>query len=190
MSAEARPAPSLETGRLVLRPFQPPDAPEIARWCSDRAVADTTINIPHPYELAHGVAFIERHPKAWADGTRLSLAVTRRDDGAVIGAVGLDIAAGHRRAELGYWIARPLWNRGFATEAAGAVLAWAFGPGGLHRVMARHLARNPSSGRVLQKLGMIHEGHLREHVVKWGVFETLEVYGILDDEWHAQRRRS
>jgi len=187
VSGEARPAPSLETARLLLRPFQPSDAQDVARWCGERAVADTTLNIPHPYTLADAEAFIARHPERWANGTGLTLAVTQRESGALIGAVGLTITAEHRRAELGYWIAPPLWNRGLATETAGALLTWAFGPGGLHRVMARHLVRNPSSGRVMQKLGMIREGQQREHVMKWDVFETLEVYGILESEWRAPR---
>jgi [ribosomal protein S5]-alanine N-acetyltransferase len=84
---------------------------------------------------------------------------------------------------MGYWIGVPYWGRGYCTEAAGALLAHAFGPLGLHRVHATHLTRNPASGRVMQKLGMRHEGRMREHFLKWGVFEDVERYGILDREW-------
>ena len=86
---------------------------------------------------------------------------------------------------MGYWIAPDAWNRGYATEAAAALLRYAFEDLGLHRVYARHLRRNPSSGKVMQKLGMTHEGRQREHVRKWEVWEDVEVYGILAEEWRA-----
>ena len=100
-------------------------------------------------------------------------------DGTLIGTVGLALVMEDRRAELGYWIGVPWWNRGFATEAARAVVDFGFGSLGLHRIMARHLARNPSSGRVMEKLGMTKEGMLRHHVLKWGEFEDLVVYAVL-----------
>jgi len=89
---------------------------------------------------------------------------------------------------MGYWIARECWNRGYATEAAAALLAYAFEALGLHRVYARHFPRNPPSGRVMQKLGMVYEGRQREHVLRWDVFEDLDCYGILRSEWHARPR--
>ena len=62
-----------------------------------------------------------------------------------------------RRAELGYWIGVPWWNRGYATEAGRALLDFGFGTLGLHRIMAHHMMRNPASGRVMQKLGMTRD---------------------------------
>jgi RimJ/RimL family protein N-acetyltransferase len=58
----------------------------------------------------------------------------------------------------------------------------------LHRIYATHLTRNPASGRVMQKIGMTYEGRRREHVQKWGVFEDLEMYAILRQEWEALAR--
>jgi RimJ/RimL family protein N-acetyltransferase len=63
------------------------------------------------------------------------------------------------------------------------MLSFGFNDLELHRIIARHLSRNPASGRVMQKIGMRHEGHLREHVVKWGVFEDIDIYGILGTEY-------
>ena len=54
---------------------------------------------------------------------------------------------------------------------------------GLNRIYAHHFVRNPASGRVMQKLGMTHEGRLRQHVRKWDAFEDLELYGILKSQW-------
>lgn len=79
-------------------------------------------------------------------------------------------------AELGYWIGVPFWGNGYATEAAQAVLDYAFRNIGLERVIAKFLRRNPASGRVLQKLGMKHVRINTCAIQKWGVWEDEEVW--------------
>lgn len=180
--------PTLPTGRLLLRGFTPADAPRVRELAGSREVASTTLNVPHPYEEGMAEAWIRGHAADWEERKRLSLAATTGSDG-LVGCVGLGLEPEHGRAEIGYWIGEPYWNLGYATEAAGAVLAYAFGELGLHRVVARHLARNPASGQVLRKLGMVHEGIQREHVRKWGRFEDLECYGILEHEWRGRSTR-
>ena len=178
MSGAAAP-PTLTTARLLLRPFAPDDAAAVERLVSAREVADTTLTIPHPYPAGGAAAWIAGHAAAWEAGARLVYALAARADGAIVGAMGLTIAAEHRRAELGYWVGVPWWNQGYATEAGRALLAHAFGPLALHRVQAHHFVRNPASGRVMQKLGMRHEGTHRGAVLKWGRFEDLESYAVL-----------
>ncbi|HSL71791.1 MAG TPA: GNAT family protein, partial [Longimicrobiales bacterium] len=102
-----------------------------------------------------------------------------------LGAVGLRIEQLHRRAELGYWIGVPYWSQGYCTEAARAVLRFGFEALELNRIHASYLARNPASGRVMQKLGMQYEGQLRQHVRKWDVFEDIVTYAILQSEFRA-----
>ena len=177
MSGEA--LPTLATARLVLRPFRLEDAPTVQRLAGVREVAATTLTVPHPYPDGEAGAWIGTHAGAWAERKVLTLAVTLREDGALVGAVGLALVMADRRAELGYWIGVPWWNRGFATEAARALVDCGFGTLGLHRIMARHMSRNEASGRVMQKLGMAREGTLRHHVLKWGSFEDLVVYAVL-----------
>jgi [ribosomal protein S5]-alanine N-acetyltransferase len=177
--------PTLRTERLLLRAFTPADAARVQELAGSRDVASTTMTMPHPYEDGMAEAWIAGHAAAWDARKRLTLAVTTASDG-VVGAIGLSLVPEHRRAEVGYWIGVPYWNRGYATEAAAAVLAYAFGELAIHCVVARHFARNPSSGRVMRKLGMRHEGTLREHVWRWDRFESLECYAILEDEWRAR----
>jgi ribosomal-protein-alanine N-acetyltransferase len=177
--------PVLETERLTLRAFSPADAPEVQRLAGDRAVASTTQNIPHPYEDGVAEAWIAALQPAFERGAGVSFAIVRRDDGQLLGAIGLTYAPQHERAEMGYWIGAPYWNHGYATEAARAVIAYAFQVLGLNKVSAQHLTRNPASGRVMQKAGMRHEGILRAHVKKWGVFEDLKTYSILRREFEA-----
>ncbi|HEX5725958.1 MAG TPA: GNAT family N-acetyltransferase, partial [Longimicrobiaceae bacterium] len=154
--------PPLHTERLVLRPFTPDDAPDVHRLVAEREIAATTLNIPHPYLDGMAAEWISRHPGDFERGEGAVFAVTLRDGGELAGAVGFTVARVHRQAELGYWIGRPYWGRGYATEAARAALRWAFAALDLHRVVAHHMTRNPASGAVLRKLGMRHEGTLRQ----------------------------
>jgi [ribosomal protein S5]-alanine N-acetyltransferase len=175
--------PTLETPRLLLRPFRMADAEEVQRLAGDRAVADTTLNIPHPYEDGLAEKWIGNH-RDWFDlGEQAVFAITLRPAGTLMGCVGLRINRDDQRAELGYWIGRPYWGQGYCTEAAQAVLAFGFKRLALNRIYAHHFVRNPASGRVMQKLGMSREGRLRQHVRKWGTFEDLELYGILRHQW-------
>jgi len=77
----------------------------------------------------------------------------------------------------------PYWGQGYATEAAREMLRFGFEDLGLHRIFASHFKHNPASGRILNKLGMRHEGCQREHLVKWDQFVDSEQYGILCHEW-------
>jgi RimJ/RimL family protein N-acetyltransferase len=178
--------PVLSTARLVLRPMGPDDAAAVQKWAGDFEVADTALNIPHPYPDGLADEWIAMHGRAWREGREAVFAITARADGTLMGAIGLaGIDARHRHAEMGYWLGRPFWNLGLATEAARAVLRFAFDTLDLERVFAHHFVRNPASGRVLEKIGMVHEGVLRAHVRQWGRPEDLVVCGILRREWQA-----
>ncbi len=174
--------PSLTTSRLVLRPFVIGDAATVQRLAGAREVADTTLSVPHPYEDGMAEAWIATHAPAFARGETATFAVTGFSAG-LIGAISLRIQQAHRRAELGYWIGMPHWGRGYATEAAKAVIQFGFEQLLLNRIHACHLTRNPASGRVMIKAGMRLEGCLRQHVVKWDRFEDLATYAILRSEW-------
>lgn len=174
--------PILRTERLILRPFAPPDAGEVHAIVSDREIAYNTAHIPHPYPAGMAAEWIERVTGRWETGESAVFAAAQQSDGCIVAAIGLEIEPPHRRAELGYWVARPYWNSGYATEAARAVVRFGFHVLGLNRVVAHHYCRNGASGRVLQKIGMTFEGRLRQHMLKWGVFEDLDIYGMLSDD--------
>jgi [ribosomal protein S5]-alanine N-acetyltransferase len=174
--------PTLTTERLLLRPFTQADAPEVQRLAGEREIAATTASIPHPYPDGAAEAWIETHAGRFARGEAAAFAVTRRADGALLGVVGLEINGEMQRAELGYWIGKPYWNQGYCSEAAAAVVRFALVDLGLRRVFARHFSGNPASGRVMQKVGLRHEGTLRRHTLKWGGVHDLEMYGLLAGE--------
>jgi ribosomal-protein-alanine N-acetyltransferase len=174
--------PTLETRRLILRPFELSDALRVQLLAGDRAVAATTKNIPHPYEDGMAEKWIGSHQEHVEKDRLVTFAIVLKDGGELIGAIGLTLNLAQERAELGYWIGKPYWGCGYCTEAGHAVLGYAFDTLCLHRVHAHHLSHNPASGRVMQKLGMRHEGRSCQHIKKWGEFVDVEAYGILRSE--------
>ncbi len=170
---------TLTTERLLLRPFTLADAPAVQQLAGAREIAYNTLLVPHPYPDGAAEEWISK-PR---DANSVTFAITVRESGALAGAMGLVINPAHERAEIGYWIAVPYWNRGYATEAGRAVLRYGFETLRLNRISAEHFSRNPASGRVMQKLGMRHEGSLRQHIVKWGQRIDCELYAILRQEW-------
>lgn len=171
--------PTLTTQRLILRPFVLDDAPDVQRLAGDRAIADTTERIPHPYGDGMAEAWIATHPQQFRERKECTFAVVMKHGQQLIGGVSLSLTMAHARGELGYWIGKPFWGQGYCTEAARAVVDYGFSGLGLHRIQARHLSRNSASGRVMAKLGMLHEGRLRGHTRKWDVFEDVDVYGLI-----------
>ncbi|MGZ8803571.1 MAG: GNAT family N-acetyltransferase [Mycobacterium sp.] len=181
--------PTLETSRLVLRPFRNDDAANVRRLAGDWSVADTTLNVPHPYPEGAAGDWIASHSVALEAGTRMTFAIESRPPvhESLVGTVGLLLNRTRDVGEVVYWLGAEFRNRGYCTEAARAVIEYAFTALELHRIHAGHFARNPASGRVLAKLGMLQEGVLRQHVKKWERYEDLVVYGLLRDEWLRHR---
>jgi RimJ/RimL family protein N-acetyltransferase len=181
-----KPLPTLVTERLVLRPFSVADASMVEELAGARAIADTTLNIPHPYPKGAGALWIATHAQAFDNGEGITLAVCKSNEThRIVGAAGIGIVPAHARGELGYWIAEYEWGNGYATESSRALIDYAFSTLGLHRIQARHFTRNPSSGRVMQKLGMRFEGINREAFRKGNSFEDTALYSILENEWRA-----
>lgn len=179
------PIPTLKTARLILRPFVQGDALRVQQLAGAREVAATTSTIPHPYPDGAAEQWIAKHGENFERGKAVNLAMTLAETGELVGAISLmNLSDDHHRAELGYWIGVPYWNKGYCTEATAAVVAYGFQERQLNRVMARYFARNVASGRVLAKVGMVREGCLRQHVCKWGKFEDLVVCGLLRSEFH------
>ena len=178
-----RAQPTLETERLLLRPFRLTDAPEVTLLAGDRDVASTTRLIPHPYPAGLAEKWIQTLPDLYQRQELVNFCITEKENGAVIGSIGLILSAADEHGELGYWIGKPFWNNGYCTEAAYAVLTYGFRTLKLHRVFAKYMTRNPASGRVMAKLGMQQEGLFRQHRKKWNVYEDMIVCGILKDEF-------
>ncbi|MBY0310836.1 MAG: GNAT family N-acetyltransferase [Phycisphaerales bacterium] len=177
--------PELRTDRLLLRAFEERDAYPAAMLCGDFEIAATTLLIPHPYSRDHAIGWIRMHHRAMIEGRGPTYVITC--DGDLVGAIGLMVDRTHERAELGYWIGKAHWNRGFASEAARAMVDHGFDVLKLERIFAGHYAANPASGVVLKRAGMSHEGTQRRHVLRFGVWHDLEMFGVLRSDWLLTR---
>jgi ribosomal-protein-alanine N-acetyltransferase len=176
--------PSIETERLILRPYRLEDAAELQRLIGERDVVSTMTNVPHPYEDGMAEEWINGRKESFEKGKTVDFAITHRQEGYLIGGISLnDIDHQSERAEIGYWLGKPYWRQGYGTEAARAIVKYGFETLGLNRISGRHFVRNPASGRVLKKIGMKHEGHQRQAFKKWGQFEDWELYGIVKSDY-------
>jgi len=144
----------IDTERLVLRRPDAADAPRLACWLRDLQVSRMTANVPHPYPpvAAEGWVMLARAQRRL--GRSFAFVIHLPGEG-VIGGVG--VHPGEEASEVGYWIGRPFWGEGFATEALRGLVAEAKHLGDLE---AGHFVDNPASGRVLEKAGFVYTGEV------------------------------
>jgi RimJ/RimL family protein N-acetyltransferase len=138
----------IETERLLLRAPRTEDAKTIAILVNDRRIAENTLRIPHPY----GIADAQRFITGANTGSGETVFLIVRRDATVLGACGLAERTAES-AELGYWLAFAFWGNGYATEAARAVIDYAFDDLGYEMLHAGARVSNPASRRVLEKCG-------------------------------------
>jgi RimJ/RimL family protein N-acetyltransferase len=177
----------IETSRLTLRPFVDEDFEAFHAMRSDEEVARYLYQ--GPLSPAESRDLLRRNiaGSSWAnEGDWLSAAVVERESGITIGDLGLCwVSERDRTAEIGFTFDPRHQGKGFATEAARALLDWTFGPAGLHRAIGRLEARNSASARVLEKLGMRLEAHLVENEWVKDEWQSELVYAVLDREWSS-----
>jgi len=172
----------LETRRLWLRWPRHADAVAIARQAGEKAVAEMTARIPHPYPPEEAERFVLQARRGNADGAGLIMAITLRSrPNTLVGAVSITDAGGGL-PHLGFWLGLPAWGQGLATEAARALVDafFAYTPGGALESCAR--VTNPGSRRVLEKCGFAAIGSgMKPFPARGGVFPV--------DEFRLDRRK-
>jgi RimJ/RimL family protein N-acetyltransferase len=178
----------MRSARLLLEALQPDDVPSLVSLAGDPSIADTTISVPHPLDARVAHDWLTSLAQTVALGAAEHFAIRESAGAPLVGMVSLrSIDREHEEVELSFWIGRPFWGRGYATEAASAAVEHAFDVLGLNRIVAHHMVRNPASGRVLARLGFQQEGLLRERVKKWGVYEDVVLMALLRRDWTAYR---
>ena len=183
MTGPSLPTPTLHTARLRLRPFDDADANDLFALHSNAYVLRYW-DAPPWSERARAKRFITACRQMAQEGTGARLAVDRVSDGAFIGWCSLNRwNPDYRSASLGYCFDDAAWGHGYATEAARALLRWAYDTLDLNRVQAETDTRNVASARVLEKLGFVREGTLREDCVVNGEVSDSWVYGLIRREW-------
>lgn len=175
--------PKIETNRLILGRLSYKDIPKIIEYAGNKKVAETTLNIPHPYEEKDAVFWINSANIGLESKTQYTFGIRTKIEDEFIGGIGLKIDNRFQSAELGYWIAEPYWNKGFASEAVEAILKFGFTELNLNKIFATHLVENQASGKVMTKNGMLKEGELKDHTKKGNLFKSLIQYRLTQNEF-------
>lgn len=177
------PTPTLHTTRLRLRPFTNADTDDLFALQSDARVLRYW-DAPPWTERSRATRFIDSCRQMSDEGSGARVVIERKSDHAFVGWCTFNNwNPNFRSAGLGYCLSEAAWGCGYATEAARAVLQWAFDSLDLNRVQAEADTRNAASGRVLEKLGFAHEGTLREDCIVNGDVSDSWVYGLLRRDW-------
>ncbi|TFB14230.1 N-acetyltransferase [Filobacillus milosensis] len=169
---------TLQTERLILKPFTLNDAPRVVELANDPDLARTTLNIPYPYTIDSAKDWISKHPSQIEEESVYPFAIYNQQDNRLIGTMSIRPNHRHKRGEIAYWIGKDYWGQGFATEAAKRVIKFGSDELLLNKIWAMSLTDNPGSIKVMRKVGMKKEGTLIEHFYKDRKFLDVNVYGM------------
>lgn len=169
---------TLYTPRLVLRAVEDGDRQKVFEGFSN---AEVTRYFDITYSTYESTSVqMEWYATNRKEESGYAWAVCDKTSGDVMGIFSLYfINKNHKRAELGYWLLPPYWNKGFATEAITAILNYAKKELNLHRISAEIEPANTASLKLLQKLGFKQDGTLRDYELKNGLFQDLEIWSVL-----------
>ena len=171
--------PVIETPRLTLRKMRMSDAADVHRYAKDPEVARHVLWEPHR-SIFDTRAYIRFLLYQYRNGQPGSWGIVLKETGRVVGTIGyMGYSQEHATVEVGYSLSREHWGQGLMPEALAAVIDETFRVLPIHRIEAMHFTDNPASGRVMQKCGMTHEGHMRERICCKGVFRDVDMWGIL-----------
>ena len=175
----------LETQRLILRAPQADDIPRLVPLIGDFDISKNLSRVPHPYTERDGHEFVAKVTETKrALGHDYAFSILRKADEAYIGMCGIHPERGW---EMGYWIGKPFWGQGFATEAGARLIAFGFEDLGAERLFAEWFHDNPASGRVLEKLGFQPSGETLSNCLARGHRVPSHVV-TLDREGYKTRK--
>jgi RimJ/RimL family protein N-acetyltransferase len=164
----------LETERLLLRPVRAADRRELVPLISDFDVSKYLSRVPYPYTEEDFTAFMEKAEKGLKAGNDYIFAILLKPD-VFIGLMGAHPVDDW---EFGYWIGKPYWRQGYATEAGRRVLRYAFEELKADRLNAGWFHDNPKSGRVLEKLGFKPTGEGERNCLSRGCKVGLHLVAL------------
>ncbi|PJD96465.1 MAG: GNAT family N-acetyltransferase [Parachlamydia sp.] len=175
----------MNSQRILLRNVKFEDGEMIAHLAGDFCIADMMNGaIPHPYSLNDAQLWVEKHKEDNLNSKAISWAIIEKKSRMFIGSIQLRRAEKNNVARLSYWIGKDYWGNGYASEAVGLVIDYAFNEMNLELIEADHFERNPGSGFVLKKNGFIQSGSFCK---KEGLMEREEVFFCYQIDQHLYR---
>ena len=158
---------------LSLRFIEESDIEDIARLANDRDIAKTMASLPYPYTLTDAKTWLD-----YVNRTESEHVFAIADKKRFMGVISLVHERDNNRAELGYWLGKQYWNKGFANGAVQMILGYAFGVLNVGKVYAQAFGTNTASHKVLENNGFVREGFLKDHCVRMGETHDVLYYGL------------
>ncbi|HTY44340.1 MAG TPA: GNAT family protein [Patescibacteria group bacterium] len=182
----------LKTKRLILREWKDGDQKQLTEGINNLNITKWLLVVPYPYTKKDADWYINHCIEKYKKDEKedYAFAIELKEEKKIIGGFSLDkVDKSQGKASVGYWIAEPYWNKGYASEAFDAVLKFAFDKLKLRRIEAGVFVGNPSSGKLLEKFGAKMEGTRRKSCVckADGKIKDEFFYGLLKEEWRKMK---
>lgn len=173
--------PALTTERLVLSQPTILDLEDVvSQMNSTSEISENTLKLPFPYHKQHADYWFQMAEFSFQKKEAFIFGIREKENLKLIGAIGLHIDIGNNKAEVGYWLGKSFWNKGYVSEGLREVLKFGFEELKLNKIYASHFHHNPASGKVLEKNGFEFEGILKEEILKNGIYLDLYKYAIFN----------
>ena len=180
--------PTLETKRLILRRIAMRDAGDIFAYSRDEEVARHVLWSAQK-DVGEAKDYCRFMMKRYRCDQPSSWGIIEKATGRLVGTIGyMDYNEDNATVEVGYSLARWLWNGGYMTEALSRVIGYTFENMDINRIEAQHELANPSSGRVMEKCGMKKEGVLRQRLYNKGRYVDVALYAIVKEDYEKNKR--
>ena len=180
--------PRLETKRLILRRIAMRDAEDIFAYSRDEEVARHVLWSAQK-EVGEAKDYCRFMMKRYRCDQPSSWGIIEKATGRLVGTIGyMDYNEDNATVEVGYSLARWLWNGGYMTEALSRVIGYTFENMDINRIEAQHELANPSSGRVMEKCGMKKEGVLRQRLYNKGRYVDVALYAVIREDYEKSKR--
>ena len=181
--------PTLETDRLILRRMTMRDAADVFVYSKDEEVARHVLWSAQK-NVAEAKDYIRYMLRRYKNDEPSSWGIIEKKTNRLVGTIGyMAFSDENNSVEVGYSLARWLWNGGYMTEALSRVIEHTFEVMDINRIEAQHELENPSSGRVMEKCGMTREGVLRQRLYNKGHYVDVALYAIVQSDYRKMKER-
>ncbi len=173
--------PTLTTERLVLSQPIVSDLEDVVfQMNSTSEISENTLTLPFPYREENSHFWFQMAEYSFKNNEAFIFGIREKENLKFIGAVGLHLDVANNKAEVGYWLGKSFWNKGYVSEALQKVLKFGFEELNLNKIYASHFHHNPASGKVLEKNGFVFEAELKQEIFKNGKYLDLIRYSVFN----------
>ena len=182
--------PTLETPRLILRRMTMRDAQDVFLYSKDEEVARHVLWSAQK-DISEAKEYLRYMARRYRNDEPSSWGIIEKKTGRLVGTIGyMTYSEENNSVEVGYSLARWLWNGGYMTEALSRVIEHTFEAMEINRIEAQHEITNPSSGRVMEKCGMSKEGVLRQRLYNKGRYVDVALYAIVKSDYDKMKEQA